>query len=843
MSRFFFALTGLTLYLCLVCSCRQSAETALTGWEFADSIRSTMSTPEFPELEINILELGAEPGGVVLCTEAIQGAIDSCSVLGGGRVLVPEGIFLSGGLKLKSNVNLHLDPGSVLRFSTDRSCYLPLVHTRFEGMECMNFSPFIYAYEQENIALSGSGTIDGQGASWWGWKGSWGGDIDTGWKPGNKSQKKSVARLRQMVEDQIPADQRIFGEGAMLRPNFIQPYKCRNVLISGVRIIGSPMWVIHPVLSENVIVRGVHIESLGPNNDGCNPECCKNVLIEDCYFNTGDDCIAIKSGRNKDGRLPGIPSENIIVRNCHMAEGHGGVVIGSEMSGGVRNVFAEGCIMDSHNLERAIRIKSNSVRGGLVENVFIRNIEVKQVKEAILKINMFYSTQRGKHIPGVRNITLEKVQGGQSEYAVWIKGYKELPVEGLILRDCEFKQVEQVSYVEGLGSYTLEDVKVNGEVISELLEKEKPWSELMAATLMKDYPEMWTLSNDRDEAPKWRYTSGLTGLAMMKLWEASGNMRYYEYAKAYVDTLVDERGRIATYNMEDFNIDKINPGKMLFQLYDYSGDERYKMAMDTLRTQLQDHPRVSGGGFWHKKRYPHQMWLDGAYMGAPFMAQYGRVFDEPELFDDVTNWLILMEQKTRDTSTGLLYHGWDESRQQEWADPLTGLSPCIWGRAMGWYAMALVDVLEFLPDSYPRRPEIQSIAVRLAASLKEYQDPETGLWYQVVDQGSREGNYLEGSASCMFTYFLLKAVDSRILDPSYQKIAEEAFTGILDHLVSKTPEGEINISPVCAVAGLGGNPYRDGSYEYYINEKQRDNDPKAVGPFIMASLLMEQDGH
>jgi len=490
MSRYLIAFAGIMIYLCFICSCKQNAETALTGWELADSILSTMNAPEFPDVEINILELGADPGGAVLCSEAIQYAIDSCSSLGGGRVVVPEGVFLCGAIKLKSNVDLHLETGSVLRFSTDRSAYLPLVPTRFEGMRCMNYSPFIYAYEQENIAVTGSGTLDGQGSDWWAWKGKWEGDIDTGWKQGNRTQKEAVEILGKMVDDTVSMEKRIFGKGYLLRPNFIQPYKCKNVLISGIRIIESPMWVIHPVLSENVFIKGVRIESLGPNNDGCNPECCKNVLIEDCYFDTGDDCIAIKSGRNNDGRLPGIPSENIIIRNCQMVEGHGGVVIGSEMSGGVRNVFAEDCVMDSPNLDRAIRIKSNSVRGGFVENVFVRNIEVKQVKEAFLKINMFYSTQRGEHMPQVRNIILENIKGKRSKYAIWIKGNREAPVEDLTIRKCDFNEVEKVSYIEGLSSYFLEDVKVNGKFIHELKEDEAPWSEAMATTLMNDYPEM-----------------------------------------------------------------------------------------------------------------------------------------------------------------------------------------------------------------------------------------------------------------------------------------------------------------------------------------------------------------
>jgi len=470
MARIYLAFAGIMLYLCAFSSCKKSPEQALTGWELADSIVNSMSVPIFPEQEINILDLGAVSDGVTDCTSLIQTAIDSCSRLGGGQVVVPEGVFLCGALKLKSNVNLHLETGSVLRFSTDRSAYLPLVQTRFEGMECMNYSPFIYACEQENIAITGSGTLDGQGADWWAWKGKWGGegDLDTGWKEGDRCQKEAVGILKKMVDDTVSVEKRIFGEGFLLRPNFIQPYKCRNVLISGIRIIESPMWVIHPVLSENVFIKGVRIESLGPNNDGCNPECCNYVLIEDCYFNTGDDCIAIKSGRNNDGRNIGVASENILIRNCTMAEGHGGVVIGSEMSGNVRYVFAENCVMDSPHLERAIRIKSNSVRGGIVEHVYVRNIQVKQVREAMLKINMFYAGETGDWIPQVSDVYIKNVTGMKSDYAVWIKAYNDYPVKNLYIMDCDFSDVKYGNFVESVENVRLENLVINGAKVEVL---------------------------------------------------------------------------------------------------------------------------------------------------------------------------------------------------------------------------------------------------------------------------------------------------------------------------------------------------------------------------------------
>lgn len=435
-------------------------------WIIAKEIVDSIKAPEFPEADFYITDFGAVGNGNTDCTEAIKEAIQACHEAGGGKVIVPEGVFLTGAVHLKSNVNLHISEGSTLLFSTDKSKFLPVVHTRFEGMELMNYSPFIYAYKQENIAITGKGTIDGQGSVWWNWKGKWEGNERLGIEQGEHTQADDNATLTQMVENQVPLEERVFGEGHYLRPSFISPYDCKNILISDVTLKGSPMWNIHPILSENITVRGVRIESLGPNNDGCNPECCKNVLIEDCYFNTGDDCIAIKSGRNNDGRLIGVPSERIVVRNCTMVEGHGGVVMGSEISGNVRYVFAENCVMNSPHLDRAIRIKSNSVRGGVVEHIYVRNIDVKQVREAILKINMFYASERDENIPVVRHVVLENVKGAKSEYGVWIKAYEEKPVENIKIIDCEWSNVEKGNFTENVNDLSFTNVLINGEPVT-----------------------------------------------------------------------------------------------------------------------------------------------------------------------------------------------------------------------------------------------------------------------------------------------------------------------------------------------------------------------------------------
>ena len=382
------------------------------------------------------------------------------------------------------------------------------------------------------------------------------------------------------------------------------------------------------------------------------------------------------------------------------------------------------------------------------------------------------------------------------------------------------------------------DVAKSQKSKTTIMPESLPWSQKMAETLMVDYEKLWQI--DDKTTPRWTYTHGLVSLAYLKLWKNTNDSRYYEYAKSYVNSLIDEKGTIKGYDLQRYNIDKINSGKILFLFYKETGDTRYKIAMDTLRKQLKDHPRVEAGGFWHKKRYPHQMWLDGIYMGAPFYAQYGLEFNEPENFDDIINQILLIEEKTRDKKTGLLYHAWDESKQQKWSNPVTGCSPHFWGRAMGWFAMALVDVLDYIPEEHPRRSEIIAVLQRLAEAIVKVQEEETGLWYQVLDQGEREGNYIEGSVSSMFTYTLLKAVKKGYIDKSYLENAFIAYEGIIKHLIKSDAGGKVTITPVCAVAGLGSNPYRDGSYEYYINEMKRDNDPKATGPFIMASILYDE---
>ncbi len=354
-----------------------------------------------------------------------------------------------------------------------------------------------------------------------------------------------------------------------------------------------------------------------------------------------------------------------------------------------------------------------------------------------------------------------------------------------------------------------------------------------AESEMQRFPEAWQL--DHGTRLYFGYSQGLGCLAMLKMWKQTNDTKYLDYVVNWADTLINDKGEIHKYKVETYNIDYINSGKVLFDVYEQTGDNKYKRAMDRLIRQLNMHPRTKEGAFWHKLIYQHQVWLDGLYMGTPFMAQYAATFNKPELMDDAINQFIVCAGHTYDEETGLYYHGWDESRNQQWADKTTGQSPNFWGRSMGWWFMALVDVLDFIPEDYPQRSELANMVQGLVETLPKYQD-ETGLWYQVLDQGEREGNYLEASVSSMFMYSIAKAVNKGYVDKKYRKIALKAYNGLMKNLIIENKDATLTLTQCCAVAGLGGKPYRDGSYEYYINERIRENDSKATGPFIMGCL-------
>jgi polygalacturonase len=434
-------------------------------WARANYIAAQVQAPHFPHRWFDVTRFGAMGDGSTDSSAAIRRAVESCHAAGGGHVLVPAGAFLTGPIHLLSNVDLHVAEGATLLFSQNPSDYLPAVLTRFEGVELYNYSPLIYAFGQKNIGVSGTGVLDGRAdnAHWWPWTGS----ADYGWKPGGPTQAPADKRLLAMADEGVPVEQRVFGDGDYLRPAFIEPYRCSNVLIEGVTIVNSPMWEIHPTLCDHVLVRDVKIDSHGPNNDGCDPECSRMVVIRDCTFDTGDDCIAVKSGRNTDGRRVAVPSQDILIEGCQMRDGHGGVTIGSEMSGGVRNVFARDCKMSSPHLNIALRFKTNSVRGGFIEGFYAKDIEVGQVGRAVIDIDFFYQEGAGHGFnPVVGDIHVSNLTVQSAQRALNLRAYSDDHIRGVTLSHVDFGTTTSSSVVENVDGLVLDDVTENGSPLT-----------------------------------------------------------------------------------------------------------------------------------------------------------------------------------------------------------------------------------------------------------------------------------------------------------------------------------------------------------------------------------------
>ncbi len=428
-------------------------------WAAADQILLNLRHTSFPDRDFVITAFGAKKNQ--RCDEAIAAAIEACHQAGGGRVVVPEGLWSTGPVHLKSNVNLHLQKNAVLSFVTDPQAYLPLVFTRWEGVELMGFSPLIYAYQQQNIAITGDGILEGNasGDNWWPWKGVW---KHTPWKLDSATdQKPGRDQLFAMAEAGVPVEKRIL-DNNRLRPPFIQPYACERVLIEGVTIRNSPFWLINPVLCKDVVIRGVNCISHGPNSDGCDPESCQRVLIENCLFDTGDDCIALKSGRNADGRRLATPVQQVVIQDCLMRSGHGGVVIGSEISGGAKQIFARRCRMSSPDLERGLRIKTNSVRGGLIEQVAVDDIEIGEVKDAIV-INFYYEEgDAGQFLPQVKDLSISNVRVKKAQRAFEIRGLPRAGISGISMTDVSFEQAS-LGVLENARDFKLSNVTLNGK--------------------------------------------------------------------------------------------------------------------------------------------------------------------------------------------------------------------------------------------------------------------------------------------------------------------------------------------------------------------------------------------
>ena len=824
------------------------------GWDTDyKRIEQNIRQPKFADKQFVITKYGAGVNQKAAANQkAINKAIAACSKAGGGKVVVPAGKYLTGAITLKSHVNLVLEKNAVLEFVFQPELY-PVVPTRWEGLDCWNLQPCIYAYKQTDIAITGEGTIDGGGTNdtWWKWCGA----KKYGWKEGEIGQNcGGRARLLKWAEDGVDMNERRFTAKDGMRPQLVNLYLCDGILIEDVTMLRSPFWVIHPLLSKNITVRGVHINNDGPNGDGCDPESCDGVLIENCFFNTGDDCIAIKSGRNNDGRLWNKPSENIIIRNCEMQNGHGGVVIGSEISGGCRNVFAENNKMDSPNLERVVRIKTNTCRGGVVENIYARNIEVGQCREAVLKINLNYESKeiccRG-FAPTVRNVNLDNITCQKSKYGVQIIALDSATqVYDINVKNCRFNGVEKGNFESGkTRNVKFENLFINGSLSLQKMPFDN-YSQWMTWSEMKREPRSYML--DFSKKPKWSYVMGIELEAMLDTYLRYGDEKIRQYCQVYTDTMINAKGEIRGYKLEDYNLDQIRTGHFVSRMYQQWPEAKNLVAMQTLMKQMDKQPRTKEGVYWHKAIYAYQVWLDGIFMGLPYRALTASLILKPKkakkIYDDAVDQVSKTYERTLDPKTGLNRHAWDETHNQFWADKETGLSQHCWGRAQGWYTMALIELLDVLPEDYARRGEVIALLKKDLAAVVKWQDKKTGVWYQVMDSPQREGNYLEATCSSMFAYALLKAYRKGYVGEEYLKAGKKAYQGILDQFIRVNADSTISLTQCCSVAGLGpgDGPYvkkpnyrRDGSYNYYLSEPVRDNDAKGLGPFIWASLEME----
>ena len=834
------------------------------GWDENEykRIEQSIQLPKIAERQFLITSFGAKTTATAAQNQkAINRVISLVSKKGGGKVIIPKGTWNTGAIELKSHVNLVLEEGATLHFAFEPKLY-PLVRTSWEGLACWNYSPCIYAYKATDIAITGKGTIDGGGNNDTFWQ--WNGNPRFGYKEGvtKESQKLgSRSKLLKMAEDGVPFDERKFGMGYGLRPQLVNMVHCERILIKDVKMINSPFWVIHPLLSKNITVDGVYVWNEGPNGDGCDPEACENVLIQNCVFHTGDDCIAIKSGRNNDGRLWNQPSKNIIIRNCKMEDGHGGVVIGSEISGGCENVYAENCVMDSPHLERILRIKTNNCRGGQVQNINMRNVVVGQCKEAVVKINLDYERKeicyRGFE-PIVNNVNVENVTCQKSDYGVLIIGRDSLEnVYDINIKNCKFDGVvkEPVKITGKTRNVKFDNLIINGSLV---LNKEdqpyKNYSEWLTYSEMKRVPHSYLL--DFSSKPKWSYVMGIEMEGMLDTYEhyKEGNNAILDYLKEYPAKMIDEKGNITGYKYEDFNLDNVRTAKFILRMHNLFPTKGTEKALKTLFKQLQNQPRTKEGVYWHKAIYANQVWLDGIFMGLPFYCNYAVQTMKPKkaekYLNDAVDQMVKTDYRTYDEKTQLWKHAWDETHQQFWANKEDGKSQHCWARALGWYVMAMTECLDAMPENYARRQEVIDLLNKAMKSVVKYQDKKTGVWYDVLDVKS-DKNYLESTASSMFTYVLLKGYRKGYLSEEYLKAGVKAYNGILKQFIKVNADKTISLTRCCAVSGLGPGPgpyvkkpnyKRDGSFEYYMSEPIRDNDAKGVGPFIWASLEMEQQG-
>ncbi|MCX8480488.1 MAG: glycoside hydrolase family 88 protein, partial [Sediminibacterium sp.] len=835
----------------------------------------------------NIKDYGAISDGFTNNKIAINRAITDLHYKGGGVVLIPAGFWITGPIILKSNVNLHLASGAILCFSPNFNEY-PLVISSFEGVDAARCLSPITAENEQNIAITGNGIIDGNGLYWrpikkeklteFEWKehikkmnGVVSEDGKT-WYPSNNalegSKTKNIGKLIDGKKIQDFENIKDF-----LRPNFVRINNCTKILIENVTIQHSPAWTMHILLSKHITIKNVSVKnpSWAANTDALDLESSQYAIVEDCNFDTGDDGITLKSGRDEAGRKRGIPTENIIIKNTRVYRAHGGFVIGSEMSGGVKNIYINNCQFIGTDI--GLRFKSVRGRGGVVENIFIENIDMKDIIGDAILFDMYYAAvdpisinSAGNKEPIVvekfpvtvetpifKNFEIKNIVCSGAKHALFVRGLPEMPIKNIKLSHLSM-QTNKGIFIQSANNIQIKNSRIkivtkqpilncinstNIDIDTNEIKNGlyfNNYAGKMGFTAMKIWPD--SFSATPGNTAKWSYEQGVILSGIEALWKLTANGDYFEYMKHSMDYYVKEDGSILKYEGNEFNIDNLNNGKALLALWEVTGLEKYKKALLNLRKQIDNQPRNQAGGFWHKKIYPNQMWLDGLYMGTAFYARYASLMNEPTAFDDIAHQFILINEKTRDEKTGLLYHGYDESKQQKWADPITGNSPNFWARALGWYGMALVDVLDYFPKNHPKHKKIIEILNQLIQAIVAFQDNNSGVWYNLIALPNQKNNYLESAASSMFVYCLYKSIRKGYISEKYVQQANKGYNGLIKEFIG-FQNNQIQLNKTVQVSGLGGNPYRDGSIEYYLSEPIVSNDAKGIGAFILASTEYE----
>lgn len=748
----------------------------------------------------------------------------------GGTLRVPAGVWRTGPLFLKPRMTLHLEAGAQLLGSPERAHY-PILPARddvgrmlgtWEGLPAATFASLITAIDCPGVALTGRGTLDGgaDAADWW--------------------QDHKVMR------------------GAW-RPRTVFALRAEGLSLSGLTVRNSPSWTIHPVDCDGVRVAGVTVwnPSDSPNTDGLNPEMCRDVRIEGTFFSVGDDCIAIKAGKRSDtgdgSHLA--PTDGVVVRNCRMERGHGAVVIGSEMSGSVRNVRVQDCEFDQ--TDRGLRIKTRRGRGGCVSGISLSGCTMDGVDTAF-SANAHYFCDHDGHseqvqsrapapvgalTPHVSGIRIADVQIRNTRLAVGaFLGLPEAPIADVSLSGVDFGFDTAACAAVPLMADQVPPMR-HVDLWAENAEVCWPGHTNGAAPNVPPefegllvYCDAYAARFTPYKGGNWCYEDGLIYLGLIALHEATSDPRWLVHLRRLADARIGPDGALDGYDLSEYNIDNILAGRALFTLSDEVGDLRYRDAANVLITQLKNHPRTESGNYWHKLRYPWQVWLDGLYMGLPFQIEYGLREGHAELVEDALAQLQTALAQMFRPETGLHAHAWDEKRLQPWADAVTGFNPDHWARANGWLAMALVDSCALLGAD---RSAATGLADATSALLRRVAELQTGrgLWLQVPDQPTLDGNYEEMSASAMFTYAFLKARRIGLLSAQDALPGRKGFDALEQVILqAERSAGGMGFGPMCHVAGLGGfkGQFRDGSAAYYLSETICEDDPKGVGPLMAA---------